>query len=147
MIVWNETYNTRRSISFESGTPMPIVIHVPLFNQSLDYEITAEAINIEYHDWVFSCKPDYHSKKYWYNIKYEFFFFFCVFCPSVNVNWQLNIFSLFGTNWSSNSTISVSKYLKRRHITLKLSDINRIDHSNLVFKIKNTKKPVRLLKL
>ncbi|XP_025412541.1 GPI inositol-deacylase isoform X2 [Sipha flava] len=116
MIVWNETYKARRSILLESGTPMPIVIHVPLYNQSLDYEMTAEAINIEYHDWVFSCKPDYHSKKY----------------------------CLFGVNWSSNSTISVSKYMKRRHITIKLSDVYRLDHSNLVFKIKNTKKPTGL---
>lgn len=80
---WNETYKAQRSIYLESGTPIPIVIHVPLFNKSSNYEITAEAINIEYHDWVFSCKPDYLSKKYWYNIilqvfniKIIFFLFF-----------------------------------------------------------------------
>lgn len=54
-------------------------------------------------------------------------------------------FSLFGTNWSSNSTISVSKHMKRRHITLKLPDVYKLGHSNLVFKIKNTKKPVSFL--
>lgn len=53
-------------------------------------------------------------------------------------------FSVLGVNWSSNSTISVSKYLKRRHITLKLLDVYKLGHTNLVFKIKNTKKPVKL---
>lgn len=56
-------------------------------------------------------------------------------------------FSLFGWNWSSNSTISVSKHLKRRHITLKLSNVHKLGHSNLVFKLKNTKKPVKFPKL
>lgn len=65
MIEWNETYRVQRSIFLESGTSMPIVINVPLVNKSLSYELTAEAINIDYHDWVFSCKPEY-SKKYWY---------------------------------------------------------------------------------
>lgn len=62
---WNETYRDQRSIFLPSGTSIPIVIHVPLFNKSLNYEVTAEAINIDYHDWMFSCKLDYHSKKYW----------------------------------------------------------------------------------
>jgi len=31
--------------------------------------------------------------------------------------------------------------MKRRHITLKMPDVNKLGHSNLVFKIKNTKKP------
>jgi len=44
---------------------MPIIIHMPLFNKSNNYEITAEAINIEYHNWVFSCKTDNNPKKYW----------------------------------------------------------------------------------
>lgn len=35
--------------------------------------------------------------------------------------------------------------MKRRHITLKMSDIYKLGHSNLVFKIKNTKKPVSFL--
>lgn len=48
-----------------------------------------------------------------------------------------------GKNWSSNSTISVSKHLKRRHITLNLLDVHKLGHSDLVFKIKNTKKPVK----
>lgn len=65
MIEWNETYKVQRSIFLESGTSMPIVINVPLVNKSLSYELTAEAINIDYNDWVFSCKPEY-SKKYWY---------------------------------------------------------------------------------
>lgn len=66
VIEWNETYKVHKSISLKSGTPKPIVVHVPLFNRSLNYEMTAEAINIEYHDWVFSCEPDYNSKKFWY---------------------------------------------------------------------------------
>lgn len=64
---WNETYRLQRSIFLESGTLMPVVIHVPLFNKSFDYEMTAEAINIEYHDWVFSCKSDERTKKHWYS--------------------------------------------------------------------------------
>ncbi|XP_026821729.1 GPI inositol-deacylase isoform X2 [Rhopalosiphum maidis] len=116
VIEWNETYKLQRSISLEKGTAMPIVIHLPLFEKSFNYEMTAEAVNIEYHDWVFSCKTDYHSKKH----------------------------CLFGTNWSSNSTISVSKHMKRRHITLNLPDVYKLGHSNLVFKIKNTKKPTAL---
>lgn len=56
-------------------------------------------------------------------------------------------FSFLGVNWSSNSTISVSKYLKRRHITLKLLDIYKLGHTNLVFKIKNTKKPVKFTQM
>jgi len=35
--------------------------------------------------------------------------------------------------------------MKRRHITLKLPDVYKLGHSNLVFKIKNTKKPVSFL--
>lgn len=35
--------------------------------------------------------------------------------------------------------------MKRRHITLKMPDVNKLGHSNLVFKIKNTKKPVSFL--
>jgi len=74
VIEWNETYKLQRSISLEKGTAMPIVIHLPLFEKSFNYEMTAEAVNIEYHDWVFSCKPDYHSKKHWYDIKLNYFF-------------------------------------------------------------------------
>jgi len=70
VIEWNETYKLQRSISLEKGTAMPIVIHLPLVEKSLNYEMTAEAVNIDYHDWVFSCKPDYHSKKHWYDIKF-----------------------------------------------------------------------------
>lgn len=55
-------------------------------------------------------------------------------------------FSLLGQNWSSNSTISVSKHLKRRHITLKLSHLRKLGHTNLVFKLKNTKKSVKTSK-
>ncbi|VVC28522.1 Hypothetical protein CINCED_3A001485 [Cinara cedri] len=116
IIEWNETYKVQRSIFLESGSTMPIAIHMPLLNKSFNYEMTAEAINIEYHDWVFSCKPDNHLKKY----------------------------CLYGANWSSNSTISMSKYLKRRHVTIQLSKVLRLGHSNLVFKIKNTKKPTGL---
>lgn len=119
---------------------MPIVIHVPLFNKSFDYEMTAEAINIEYHDWVFSCKSDERTKKHWYSRN-------LIVC---NCNLSLKTayyFSLVGRNWSSNSTISVSKHLKRRHITLKLLEVYKLGHSNLVFKIKNTKKSVNPCKL
>lgn len=35
--------------------------------------------------------------------------------------------------------------MKRRHITLKLPDVHKLGHSNLVFKIKNTKKPVSFI--
>jgi len=35
--------------------------------------------------------------------------------------------------------------MKRRHITLKMPDVNKLGHSNLVFKIKNTKKLVSFL--
>lgn len=73
VLEWNETYKLQRSISLESGTSMPIVIHVPLLNNSYNYEMTAEAINIEYHDWVFSCKPDYRSKQFWYAILLNLF--------------------------------------------------------------------------
>lgn len=69
VIEWNETYKHQRSISLEKGTAMPIVIHLPLFEKSVNYEMTAEAVNIEYHDWVFSCKPDHHSKKHWYDVQ------------------------------------------------------------------------------
>lgn len=136
VIQWNETYKVHRSIWLESGTTMPIAIHVPLFNKLLNYEMTAEAINIEYHDWVFSCKPDYHSKKYWYN---KLHFYSLQFSMKSYL-----ISSSFGVNWSSHSIISVSKFMKRRHITLKLSDVQKLGHSDLVFKIKNTKKPVKL---
>lgn len=65
VIEWNETYKDQRSIFLESGSSLPIIIHVPLFDRFLDFEMTAEAINIEYHDWVFSCKPENHLKKFW----------------------------------------------------------------------------------
>lgn len=65
VIEWNETYKLQRSISLDSGTMTPIVIHVPILKNMFNYEMTAEAINIDYHDWVFSCKPDNNSKKYW----------------------------------------------------------------------------------
>jgi len=71
VIEWNETYKLQRSISLEKGTAMPIVIHLPLVEKSLNYEMTAEAVNIDYHDWVFSCKPDYRSKKHWYVITFN----------------------------------------------------------------------------
>ncbi|XP_050542352.1 GPI inositol-deacylase isoform X2 [Daktulosphaira vitifoliae] len=113
---WNETYRAQRSIILLSGTPKSIFVYVPLMNRNFGYEITAEAINIDSHDWVFSCKSQPETNK---------------FCAT-------------GKNWSSNSTISVSKRLKRRHITIKLEDIYKIGHSNVVFKIKNTKEPTGL---
>jgi len=65
---WNETYRDHRSIFLPSGISIPIVIYVPLFNKSFNYEMTAEAINIDYHDWVFSCKLYYSKKNQWYMI-------------------------------------------------------------------------------
>lgn len=67
---WNETYRAQRSILLLSGTPKSIFVHVPLMNRNFGYEITAEAINIDSHDWVFSCKSQPETNKFWYVLIY-----------------------------------------------------------------------------
>lgn len=74
VVEWNYSHKGEKSIFLESGTSMPVVIHVPLYNGSSNLEMTAEAINIDFQDWVFSCTPHKHSKKLWYNIQLNFTF-------------------------------------------------------------------------
>ncbi|XP_050431681.1 GPI inositol-deacylase [Adelges cooleyi] len=114
---WNETYRAQRFIKLESGTPKPVVFSMPIRTQNYDYEVMAEAINMDNQDWVFSCKSDDDPKKS---------------CKM-------------GKNWSANSTISVSKRLKRRHVTLKCSHLHAMGHTDVVFKIKSTKEETGLM--